>query len=533
MTNLNEEAIIGFYQECGVISDVARRFGVSRQTVRNLLRKNGITKPIFGGQTDDAIQEESRSLPTKGKIKRYILTCAQNNTKVWDKWWENLLALKKHYNAELLISTFTYNKSMYFYQSKRTTHSLDDLKNKIWYDPRILEYACDHRVELAPGLIFCGEMNIMPTADKPLSDLKTYTGPSNGIFPHVKVAMESVATVGALTPAKFNYTTGTVTKRNYITKKAGLKASFHHVYGALLVEVNSDGEYWIRQLIANKQGKVQDLDVIADNGNITTGNRVEAINWGDVHVEETNSDVKEGSWGKGGMLDELKPKYQFMHDTMSMSSRNHHDKDNHHALFEKYVTGRDSVEQELSDVVKFLDETSYRSWCKTIVVDSNHDRALERWLKEADHKKDHVNAILYLQLELAKRIAIKEQIKDFHLLEYACKGLGLKNNIHFLKNDDFVICRDSTGGIQCGLHGDRGPNGTRGSSHSLSKIGCKANIGHSHSAGIIDGLYTAGTCTDRKLSYTSGPSSWSQSDIVTYQTGKRAIITKIRGKYRA
>ena len=35
---------------------------------------------------------------------------------------------------------------------------------------------------------------------------------------------------------KFNYSTGTVTQRNYIAKKEGLKAEFHHQYGALIVD---------------------------------------------------------------------------------------------------------------------------------------------------------------------------------------------------------------------------------------------------------------------------------------------------------
>lgn len=527
--NLSVEEVVQFYRECGVVAEVARRFGISVKTVRKYLQAAGVNKPIFGGQVQDTIEEHSRPLPPKGKVYRYLLTSAQNNTRVWDKWWMNLITLKNHYKAELLIGTFTYNRDMYFYQFKRGTHP--KVQEKVWYDPRVVEYACDHRVELAPGLVFCGEQNIIPTAERPLQGLKTYTGTRDGIFPHVKVAMESVATVGDR--AKFNYTTGTITKRNYITKNAGLKASFHHVYGALLVEVNSEGEYWIRQIIANKHATIQDLDVIIDNGVVTTGNRVEAINWGDIHVEETDPYVMKGSWGKGGMLDQLKPKYQFMHDTMSMSARNHHDKDNHHVLFEKWVTGRDSVEQELADVVIFLDTISYRPWCKTIVVDSNHDRALDKWLKESNHKRDPANAIIYLKLELSKLQAIEAGQENFHLLEFACKGLGLKNNINFLKSDDFVICKDATGGIQCGMHGDRGPNGVKGSAQNLSKIGCKANIGHSHSSGIVDGLYVAGTSTGRKLGYTSGPSSWSQSDIVTYQTGKRAIITKIRGKYRA
>jgi hypothetical protein len=63
--------------------------------------------------------------------------------------------------------------------------------------------------------------------------------------------MKSVASVKS-DPTKFNWTTGTVTLRNYIQKKAGQKAEFHHCYGALLVEVDSTGAWGVRQLLADE-----------------------------------------------------------------------------------------------------------------------------------------------------------------------------------------------------------------------------------------------------------------------------------------
>jgi hypothetical protein len=106
--------------------------------------------------------------------------------------------------------------------------------------------------------------------------------------------------------------------------------------------------------------------------------------------------------------------------------------------------------------------------------------------------------------------------------------------MQFLAEDEsFVICRDQHGGIECGMHGHNGPNGARGSRTNLAKMGRKSNIGHSHSAGITDGCYQAGVSADLDLGYNVGPSSWSHSHVVTYPSGKRAVVTLWNGRWKA
>lgn len=100
-------------------------------------------------------------------------------------------------------------------------------------------------------------------------------------------------------------------------------------------------------------------------------------------------------------------------------------------------------------------------------------------------------------------------------------------------DDSFVLCDDGSGGIEFAMHGHLGPSGSKGTPLGLSKIGRRANTGHTHAAQIIDGLYIAGTMTRLRLEYTKGPSAWSHSIIVTYPNGKRAIITFYAGKWRA
>lgn len=525
---------LSFIRNGGNVSAIAREMGLPRQTVHYHVRRMGLrdNAPIATGQTH-AMSAEKIDLPDKGTIHRFILTSAQNNTHVHKPVWDSLVLLAEHLGAEIMVSRFTYNKQAYFQSSRVKPGTADnDPYHDLWYDPLIESYVNDKRMELAPGLVWCGEMNIIPTAVRPLSGFETYTGRSSGIFPHVKFALESVAS-GKSESAKFNYTTGTVTKRNYLQRKAGLRAEHHHCYGGLLVEIDELGNWWVRQLNSTEKGEIYDLDVRVYNGEVTTGNRVEAITWGDIHAASLDPDVMRVVWHEGGMLDTLRPKHQFLHDVFDMRARNHHERKNPHKMFKRYINGEDSVEDELKYTAQFL-RLADRSWCKTVVVNSNHDNALIRWLRESDYKDDPVNAIFFLEAQLEMYKAIYRSDDSFMLLEWAMRRLNAPVSTRFLREDEsFVICKDAAGGIECGMHGHLGVNGAKASPLGLSKMGRKANTGHTHSAAIIDGMYVAGTSSYLDMDFNVGPSSWSHSHVLTYPTGKRAVVTLWHDRWRA
>jgi hypothetical protein len=96
----------------------------------------------------------------------------------------------------------------------------------------------------------------------------------------------------------------------------------------------------------------------------------------------------------------------------------------------------------------------------------------------------------------------------------------------FVQEDDSYI---TLGEIENGLHGHLGPNGARGNPKNLRTVG-KANTAHTHSAGITEGVYTAGVYGLLDMSYNKGLSSWSHSLIVTYANAKRAILTIREGR---
>jgi hypothetical protein len=471
------------------------------------------------------------------EVARYILTSAQNNTPVHAEFLANLEAYAEATGARIMVSRFSYNKSAYGAKATKAGRASSSDHEGLWYDPAIQQYICDDpqkhgscQWRLAPDLLWCAEMNILPTAVRPLSGLESYSGPASGIFPHAKIALESVPVIGER-PPKLNFTTGAVTQRNYIAKKEGIKAEFHHQFGALIVEVDLVSEnWWCRQLNADDDGAFHDLTFRVADGQVTRGHRVEAISWGDIHASEIDPAVRALNWGRtDSVIDTLRPRVQLWHDTLSFRNRSHHEVKSFAARFAKHIGGADvdTVEAELKVTATLL-HLAHRDFCQTVVVASNHDVHGERWLDEADYKTDLPNAELYLEAQLARVRALREG-QGWHFLEWAMQRHGVGSLARFLGGDESFVVGPPDHPVECGLHGDRGPDGSRGSDAAYSRMATRIVKGHSHKACIRDGVFSSGVC-NRRLPYAHGPSSWSVSHTVVYHNGKRAILTMRGGR---
>lgn len=532
---------VAAYAQYGSVRKAAEALGVHHKVISKSLLHADMqpSKTELYGNLGGQTKTIKRAVPKSG-VKRYIVTAAQTETKINEGFWNNLLALAAHYNAEILVAPFAYNKQAFGHQSNgKPGKRADDNELFAATDPAVASYLVSDRVQLAKGLVFCGEVQILPTAVDPLSGLETYTGRASGIFPHAKIEMRSIPSMRD-EPTKFNYTTGCVTRHNYIQKKAGQKGEFHHAYGALIVEVTKDG-WWVRQLNADKNNVVFDLDVGVFDGVATDAiTTAEALVCGDVHVAELDPEVKEATWGEGGLVDLLKPRVQVLHDVFDMRSRPWQDEQSFHRQFEKHVKGQENVEDEVRECATVLGELCSKTQ-ETVVVRSNHDLKLEKWLDTGDYKKDLPNAPFFLQAQLAKVEAILSGDKGFKVLEWALKKncadeemWGQFDAVRFLAEDEsFILCPDAGGGIEAGCHGHRGPNGSRGTPKGFMSMARKMIIGDKHTAGIYGGVYVTGTCTGKGVDYAKGPSSWSPTHCVVYPNGKRALVTMWNGRFFA
>jgi len=488
------------------------------------------TRPIAAGRAE-APDKARRKLDGK----RFVFTSAQNNTFVHENFLSALMRFVDKNDAQLVVSRFSYNKNGFQNGQK------DD--GALWYDERLHDYFIDESCTVANDLVWCGELDILPTAVQPLSGFENYTHGSSGIFPHVKLQMQSLPRMKGDDP-RFMYTTGAVTLRNYIQRKAGQKADFHHVFGALYVEIDDNGVWFARQLVADSNGTFYDLTTRYTHDGITEGHNVEALNYGDIHIEKMDMDVESATFAdnKESMLEVLNPTFQFIHDLSDFAARNHHNIKDPFFIAEKHFQKNSNVERELDMATAFLKQIT-RKGRIAVVVESNHDMAYQRWLRDADIRQDPENAEFFHASNARLHKAIKDNDAKFNIYEWALTRKEHLQNVIFLREDDsFVICNDIEaeevegrilGGVECGMHGHRGPNGARGNPRAIKKVGRKCNLGHMHSAGIDDGTYVAGVSATLDMGYNKGPSSWSHSHIITYPNGKRTIVTIKQGKWRA
>lgn len=466
--------------------------------------------------------------PTPRKVardrRRFVLTCAQNNTHVHPGFWAALQVYAAHNQSEILVSRFTYNQRGWAKIFK------DDAG--LWYAPEVLDYISDESLEIAPGLVWCGELDISPTATDPLGGLESYTKASSGIIPNVKRARKGLAVMKS-DPERFILTTGTCTQRNYIDKKSSLIASFHHVFGACTVEIDLDGTIFVRELNADDTGCFQDLDEVYSPNGVTKA-RIEAITYGDFHSEKSDPVIDHACFvGPDSLLDTLRPREQHVHDLADFRARNHHNIKDAYFRAEMVAAGTDTVEGDMRTCAAKL-ELIHRDWCKTVVVESNHDEALRKWLREADGHTDPANAKFWHKWNYRIFEAI-EQRQDLFVFEHVVRDLLTKPlaSIKFLRVDDsWVICSEHGGGIECGLHGHLGANGARGGPKAFRTLGRRVNVAHAHTPSIFQGAYTCGVSGSKDMGYNRGPGSWSHTHTITYSNGKRTLLTMNAGRWR-
>jgi len=515
------------YAECGFSAKrTAKALGLNRRTIDKFLDRYAHTakhEELSGEMLGSLAQTQIKNLGVPRQTTRYLFTCAQNNTRVHAGFWENLTAFAKHIDAEIKVSRFSYNTEAY--KRGRKPDEPIKLSEPTWA-PELVEHISDDVERIAPGLVWCGNLQILPTAANPLSGFDDYTSDASSIIPHTKIAMKPVPTPRS-SPTKHLYTTGCCTLKNYIQAKAGQKAEFHHAFGALLVEVMTDGTWFARQIVANNHGTFCDHPYKVVRGQVTEDAEVSAIHWGDVHVANIDPRIQEMFWGEGGVLDTLRPRKQLFHDLVDGESHNHHVQKDHHHQYRLHRSGRNNIRDEFEQARTFVDQYAYRPWCQSIVVWSNHDDFIRRHLQQTDYRRDPANATFILALELVAYQTMDEG-QEPSLFSAA------------LQSETARILTDDAGGIlvegiECGYHGHVGVGGSRGSVQQFAKMGMKTSTGHSHSAWWVNGATSAGTCSKLDLGYNKGPSSWSHTFTVIYRGGKRAQFTANAdtGRWRA
>lgn len=455
------------------------------------------------------------------KSTRFVITSAQNGTPVDQKLWKSLQVYAKQRKAQILVVPFRY---------KNPTSVFEDSNEEIWA-PELTPYLCNTRKELCPNLVLLGNVKVVPTATSPLTSLEGFTGQESSIVGHPKIQLRTIPVPAGKMP-KVMWTTGAVTVKNYTDSKQGILGDFHHSHAALIVEVTQD-KFFVRHLNATHDGSFIDLD----REYTTTGSKPAppalALATGDTHVGSECQKVVEATFtSPKSIANTLRPRHILWHDVMDGYSVNPHDAGNPFINLAKQAAGKNSVTDEIYNVCRFIDDMT-PEYAVPVVVASNHDHFLSRWIVNKDWRQeaDKKNAEFYLETALSmlrhSECGRSGASYPSPFVQWAKKLIKHKK-LRLLKTDESFVLK----GVEFGLHGDKGPNGSRGSIKNLSRIGTKTTVGHSHTPGIEGGCYQTGTSTLLRLGYNSGPSSWMNAHVIQYANGKRTIIFIIDGQWR-
>lgn len=456
--------------------------------------------------------------------KCYIITAAQNATPVHEKFWDALLSMAKHRNAEILVVPIRYKNP--------TSSWSGSQRNAEHWDEPVQPYLWNQRHTLNANIVLAADVKTQPTASKPTSGFEGLTGGESTILGHTRLQLRVVPTPQSNFP-KILTTTGACTVPNYTDSKTGKLGHFHHTLGAAVVELDGK-EFHIRQINANAQtGVFHDRDMAY--GPVlppVKAGRPEAISLGDYHRDFVSPDVEYATFGPGGIIPTLRPRRIFWHDLNDGYATNPHECENPFIEMGKRLKNRHRARPEMERSLQYVVEHTPAD-TESIIVFSNHNRFLARWIEDTDwmQLKDRDNVLFYF--ETATRIT--RSIKwgetgveyDDAFTSWARELLPKSQRFRVLDRDEAYMVGD----VDYGGHGDDGPNGARGSLGAYSKLGVKTNTGHDHVGGIEGGATRGGTSTRRYAGYTHGPSSWMNTHVLQYATNKRTLLNIIGRKW--
>lgn len=510
-----------------------QKLGVSRNAVRwhfdspkDLKIKVREKHPdLFKHIIDDSVFTKDnlkKIQDTVGKYERFVITTAVAGGKVHKKGYQAL----KHYckkNKALLLVLPIKDPASNFSSSNASVNSWE-------LDPIFAEngdVVVFSDLALNENLYVSG-IKIGAKQVDPVTGLRRLAHDRSFIFGSPKLRMEVVPNSNNKLPHVL-MSTGAITIPDYetelfLSQRTAYLAKFDHKLSAIVVELDSknDNRYYFRQLqIEPKTGRFVDLgDYYHPTGEVTKLH-AEAFSLGDIHFGEQDPEAMK-VWKEVCAI--VKPKKLILHDIFSGRSISHWTMSKMITKALHSIKGYTNLEAELRLNAEGLAELA--SWTEegNVIVKSNHDDFLIRYLEDGRWIKDYENFFVANAL-----IADVRKGKDPLVagIERFMSDKVKEKNLWLKRDEDYKIM-----GIECGVHGDKGPNGSRGSLRSLEQAYGPCVLGHSHTPGILRDAWQNGTSTFLHVEYNDGASSWMHSSTLLYPNGARQMINSIYGQWR-
>lgn len=436
--------------------------------------------------------------------KRFLITWGQNATRVHTKFWQNLKTYAEFIDAEILVIPGRYhNLTNTYYDSK------DKYDNQEWWTSEITPYLTLNRHNLNKNICIFSDVPIQPTASMPLNGMESLTIGQSGIVGHPRVHLKTLPVLDSKNP-RVLLTTGACTIKNFSHSKAGKIGEFHHTLGAAIVELNGEDKFYVRQITAeDKTGNFIDLFYEVNDAKVSRIKESAALVKGDIHYGNHDETILSKSFNE--LVPLINPNQIILHDVFDGYSINHHEAQNFVIQYQNEVNGTNSLKKEIDNLLNWIDSIKQYN---LVIVFSNHDDFLTRFIINGDPKKNVKNALEYMEYGKV-------------LLE----GSAPNGLIPYLINEKFkdIKClgRDESymlKGWELGIHGMDGVNGSRGSISQYKRLNSKAISAHAHSPVRMDGALQVGTNTLLRMRYNHGISTWAHSDVIIHKNNKAQHI---------
>ncbi len=492
-TQLSRSGLRGLFQSFEEIkTEAVEKFRRVFKTVQD--------KEVF---SDRRYREMMRDLK---QYNRFIITADIPDGELHEGFYKALKGYTKARDAALVIAP----------QNNETTFMTPELKNE---HVAFRDVPLTDHIKIKTILV---DAKRMPTARK-LRQFAQNEG--TFLFASPKRYLDWVP-VGNIKYPRAVMTTGAITKPRYRSgggqvKFADQTAETDHFVGAVVVELDTQGNFHFRQITAREDGSFIDLGRLYRPDGTSIRMAPEALVLGDWHSGQTDPDVVDNT---NDIVKTLKPRVRVLHDVFNGLSINHHEV---HRLVTRAVLaeeGKLNLEAELRVLADDLLEAAKAS-DEVVIVKSNHDEFLNRYLEEGRDRQEPENAKLGNKLWDVMSEGEDPLLAGVRMF---WKGTDKQwEKIRWLQRDeDYPV-----GGVQLGNHGDLGANGGYPSMLTLASIYPKSVVGHNHTAAILGNVWRVGTSSLFRLHYNRGPSSWTHTHALVYEDGTVQLINIVNGAW--
>jgi hypothetical protein len=478
-----------------------------RKCETNVLR-SGETKTRYRCRECGRSHTISETVKSVTKTNKFVITSCQNDTSINENFYNSLQVFCEETGSTLQVF-------------KTTFLTPENISNPpVWHVED--EHLVDYSVDLEDRVRVLANIKVAITSLNPLAGIDDLSRGKHIIVAHPQLQMKTLLTDTPENPI-FAYTTGTVSVPNYSYSKAGIKAKQNHSYSALYVEIGD--VVHIRVLNGDKDGNFYDVTGFYTPDGKQLFDHVEALITGDEHAMFISPKVLGATYtNPDSMVNVLKPKHLVRHDVLDFYSGSHHHESNVLLKYEKRINKTDDVKKELDLTCDHILKTT-PEWATSVIVSSNHNDHLTKWLNFYDPKQDITNAKIYygIMYTMCDMIDKGMPITPF---EAYFRMQHKEGSVVFLGRNEPCEIK----GVVISQHGDVGGNGSRGSAMQFARTAKKYVIGHSHSPRIEKGTYQVGTSTSR-LEYAKGLTTWANTHCVIYPNGTRQLLTIQDGKW--